>query len=291
MQQHSETFTTIWHWAVFLGLLFAIFAGVTYNKLQKLSQNVKEKSSNIQIALTKKIAEINQLLNMLRGYEDFEQFTQLKVSVDASAVGMTAAYQQSSAMLAAIQGAAQRFPDLKANGQYSQVMGSIQNCEVDIQRNRMIYTAAVKEFNTATLAIPAVLVSRLLGFPPAPYLEFDTSGMPDQSTLREYKSDNNQRMNQLLGPAAGAGRIIQGGQIGGGANTGGRLASSTGSPQLQTGPQYFYLAPGGVPQGPTSIEQIRGMVLAGQLPLNLMVAQTGTTQWTPVNQVAASSFS
>jgi LemA protein len=290
MQQHSETFTTIWHWALFLGVIFAIFAGITYNKLQKLSQNVKEKSSNIQIALTKKIAEINQLLNMLHGYEDFEQFTQLKVSVDSSAVGMTAAYQQSSAMLAAIQGAAQRFPDLKADGQYSRVTASIQNCEVDIQRNRMIYTAAVKEFNTQALAIPAVFVSRLLGFPPAPYLEFDTSGMPDQTNLREFKSDNNQRMNQLLGPASGPGMVIQGGQIGAGSATPNRLASSTGAPQLPAGPQCFYLAPGGVPQGPAAMEQIRGMVLAGQLPLNLLVAQAGTTQWIPINQVTAGQY-
>jgi LemA protein len=277
--------TTILHWAIFLGVIFVIFAGVTYNKLQKLSQNVKEKSSNIQIALTKKISLINQLLNMLKGYEDFEQFTNLKISVDASAVGMTAAYQQSSAMLAAIQGTAQRFPNLKADGQYSRVTASIQACEEDIQRNRLIYTSAVKEFNTSALSFPTVLVSRILGFPAAAYLEFDTSGMPDQNTLREYKSDNNTRMNQLMGPASIPGPVIQG-QIGPGAPSANpRLASSTGSPQLSAGPQYFYLAPGGVPQGPAAIEEIRRLVLAGQLPLNLMVAQAGTTQWIPINQI------
>ena len=283
-----SSITTLFHWLIFIAIVLAVFAGFTYNKLQRLAQNVKEKRSNIQIALSKKIAEINQLINMVKGYQEFEQFTQLKISNDTSASGMNMAYQQSQAMLAAIQGAAQRFPDLKTSGQYHRIEDSIQACERDIQQNRLVFNAVVKEYNNQALAIPAVFVSRLLGFPPASYLEFDTSGMPDETSLRQFKTDDGERLNQMLGQAGGAiagvgkNLVIQAGQVGRSVqeklSTGERAA-------LPAGPQYFYLAPGGVPQGPSALEEIRGMVLKGQLPLNSMVAPVGSTQWIPISQV------
>ncbi len=287
-----ESLISLIRWGIFFGIVIAIFAGFTYNKLQRLAQNVKEKRSNIQVALSKKIAEINQLVNMVKGYQEFEQFTTLKISNDTSASAMNMAYQQSQAMLAAIQGAAQRFPDLKTSGQYHRIEDSIQGCEKNIQQNRLIFNNAVKEYNNAALAIPAVFVSRLLGFPAASYLEFDTSGMPDETSLRQFKTDDGERLNQMLGQAGGAiagvgkNLVIQAGQVGRSVqeklSTGERAA-------LAAGPQYFYLAPGGVPQGPTAIEEIRSMVLQGKLPLNSMVALAGSTQWIPLSQVTASS--
>jgi LemA protein len=284
--------TTLIHWAIFLGVILVIFAGVTYNKLQRLAQNVKEKRSNIQIALSKKIAEINQLLNMVKGYQDFEQFTQLKISNDTSASGMTTAYQQSQATLAAIQGMAQRFPDLKTSSQYHRIEDSIQRCEQNIQQNRLIFNGAVKEYNNSCLAIPAVFVSRLLGFPPVDYLEFDTSGMPDEKGLTPFKSNDSDRLNQMLGHSSsqggGSSMLIQGGSVG--VSPANHL-TGTPAPALPAGPQYFYLAPGGVPQGPTAIEEIRGMVMDGKLPLNSMVAAIGTTEWIPISQAGhPSSF-
>jgi len=289
-----DSITSLFHWAIFIGIVVAIFAGVTYNKLQRLAQNVKEKRSNIQIALSKKIAEINQLLNMVKGYQEFEQFTQLKISSDTSASGMTTAYQQSQATLAAIQGMAQRFPDLQTSSQYHRIEDSIQGCEQNIQQNRLIFNSAVKEYNNNCLAIPAVFVSRILGFPPATYLEFDTSGMQDENSLRQFKTDDGERLNQMLGHAgsavanAGKNLVIQAGQVGRGMTE--RLSANE-VPALSAGPQYFYLAPGGVPQGPTAIEEIRGMVLSGRLPLNSMVAMAGTTEWIPISQASSGNFS
>jgi len=287
-----ESLASLLRWAIFFAIVLAIFAGFTYNKLQRLAQNVKEKRSNIQVALSKKIAEINQLLNMVKGYQEFEQFTQLKISNDTSASGINMAYKQSQATLAAIQGMAQRFPDLKTSSQYHRIEDSIQGCEKNIQQNRLIFNAAVKEYNNAALAIPAVFVARPLGFPPASYLEFDTSGMPDETSLRQFKTDDGDRLNQLLGQAggalAGAGKhlVIQAQQAG--RNMTDRLTAGD-PPALPAGPQYFYLAPGGVPQGPTAIQEIRSLVLQGKLPLNSMVALAGTTQWIPLSQVTANT--
>ena len=199
-----EFLTSLFHLAIFLAIVAAIVLWISYNRLQRAAQNVKEKGSNVQIALSKKISEINQLVTMVKGYQEFEQFTQLKIAADAGSGGMAAAYRESNTTLLAIQAAAQRFPDLKANTQYSRMIDSIQNCEANIQQNRMIYNDAVKSYNSICLSIPAVFYSRALGFPSAPYLEFDTSGLPQENSLREFKTDDGERLNQLLGRAGGA---------------------------------------------------------------------------------------
>lgn len=149
-----DFFVGLFHFAVFLTIVAIIVAWVSYNKLQRAAQNVKEKSSNIQIALSKKISEINQLLTMVKGYQEFEQFTQLRVATVSDVAGMAAVYQQSNTTLAAIQTAAQRFPELLTSTQYHRLIDSIQYCEANIQENRMVYNQAVNAYNSICLAIP-----------------------------------------------------------------------------------------------------------------------------------------
>jgi LemA protein len=187
--------------AIVAAIVVVVPAVVCYNKLQCGAQNVKEKSSNVQISLSKKIAEINQLAGFVKGYQEFEQFTHLKISTDTDPSGLASAYTKSNQTMLAIQSAAQRFPDLKANTQYAWLMDSIKKCESNIQQNRMIYNTAVKEYNNACLSVPTVLFSRTLGFLPAPYLEFDSSGLPPDNALHSFKTDDGERLNALLGQA------------------------------------------------------------------------------------------
>ena len=196
--------TSLFHLAIFLAIVAAVVLWISYNRLQRAAQNVKEKGSNVQIALSKKLSLINQLITVVKNYGEYEQFTHVKISNDTGPAGMAAAYQESSTTLLAIQAAAQRFPDLKADTQYSRLIDSIQGCEDNIQANRLIYNDAVKGYNSACLSIPTVFFSRTLGFPPAPYLEFDTSGLPQENSLREFKTDDGERLNRLMGRAGGA---------------------------------------------------------------------------------------
>jgi LemA protein len=284
-----EFLSSLFHFLIFIAIVFVAIAWFSYNKLQRFAQNVKEKNSNIQIALSKKISEINQLMTMVKGYQDYEQFTQLKVSSDSSPASLVSAYQESGAALTAIQMAVQRFPELQASGQYHRILDSIQNCEFNIQSNRQLYTQAVKEYNSVCLSIPTVFVARLLGFPPAPYLEFDSSGLTQQNALKEFKTDDGERLNQLLGSAgsaiANAGKNIMAtaGEVS--KKVSDKMAEQNAS-HPSVGPRYFYLAQqGGVPQGPATLEEIRSQVIAGKLPLDLKVAAEGTADWVLLSQV------
>lgn len=150
---------------------------VNYNALQRLSQPVKEAASNVQIAISKKLNTINQLVDVVKSYQEAEQFTQLKVSQDyKDTAAMIASYQQAGNMMATIQGVAERFPNLKANEQYRELTGSIKECEGNIQHYRQMYNAAVKAYNIKRSSIPTVFIAQFLGFSEARYLEFDVAG-------------------------------------------------------------------------------------------------------------------
>jgi len=128
-------------------LIVVVIAGL-YNKLQKSSQPVKEAASNVQVAISKKITMLNQLVEVVKNYQEAEQFTLLKISQDSTdTAALIASYQQSGSLLSSIQGIADRFPNLKASDQYQKLMSSISSCEDNIQSNRERYNHVVKEYN------------------------------------------------------------------------------------------------------------------------------------------------
>lgn len=287
MHEVASLISSLIHWAIFLAIVLAVIVWITYNRLQKLSQNVKEWNSNIQIALSKKIAEINQLMTMVKGYQEFEQFTQLKISSDSSAAELASAYQQSDATFSAIQVTAQKFPELKASQQYQRIIDSIQGCERDIQQKREIYNGMVKQYNSAYLSIPAVFLAPLLGFSKAPFLQFDTSGMQQENTLKEFKTDDGERLRELFGKATNAvahtGKSIinKASEVGQSLAEGNTAAKPEGAAQETL---YFYLVEGSAPAGPVPLRAIREQVLAGKLPLTVQVAAVGTSTWIPIQQ-------
>ncbi len=190
---------------IVLFICMVAWAARSYNSLQKLAQSVREKASNAQVAISKKLALINQLINVVKNYQEGEQLVQLKVSQDTSATHLANSYQQSGTVLATVQGIAEKFPNLKANEQYHRLVDSIQRCEQNIQDAREIYNRSVKEYNTERLRIPTIFIARPMGFPEAPYLQFDVTGMNEITSLQDFKTDDGERLQQLF---AGAGNKI-----------------------------------------------------------------------------------
>lgn len=281
----------LFRFLIFLAIVLAGIALFSYNKLQRLSQNIQERSSNVQVAVSRKLSLVNQLIDVVKNFQESEQFTHLKISQDSTAASLTSAYQQSGTVLTSIRGLADRFPNLKNSEQYHRLIDSIQTCEADIQQQRLWYNASVKEYNSVCLSIPTVFVARTIGFGKAPYLEFDHSGVTDVTSLKEFKTDDGERLQQLLTGAgsgiAGATRVIASQA----AQTGKMIADkakeksaerSAEKPRVPLSGSYFYLVPGGVPQGPTSLSQIQAQVAAGTLDRAVLIAEPGTSDWKPL---------
>lgn len=266
-------------WLLFwLAVILGFVAFKSYNKLQGHAQAIRERSSNIQVAISKKLALLNQLIDVVKNFQESEQFTYLKIAQDNSTAGLSTAYQQSGAILTSLQGMADRFPNLKASEQYHRLVNNIETCESDIQGQRESYNLAVREYNTVRLSIPTVFVAGMLGFSTASYLEFDVSGVAEPGHLNNFKTDDGERLQQLLSNA--------GGQIVGAskmlvnhATQASKLAVESVKEKTQAAPVYFYQVSGGVPVGPIKLQALIDQVKAGHLPSGLQVAEVGSSTW------------
>lgn len=267
---------------LFLLLVIVGYIAFRYNGLQKLAQEVRESSSNIQVAISKKVNLINQLIDVVKNYQEGEQFTHLKISQDNAAANMMASYQQSGSVMASLQGMAERFPNLKASDQYQRLMDSIQHCEADIQGNRQRYNHHVKQYNSIRVSIPTVFFAKSLGFSEAPYLEFDVSGA-NMTTLKNFTTDDGGRLTQML-TNAGKGVMDAGKSIAGHASQAGKAIAD--KVKDSTSNKYYYSLPGGVPQGPATLDEINHLVVSGKLAAEVMLAEAGSQEWRPLSSFA-----
>lgn len=191
-----------------LVLVLAAVVGVVaffgYNALRALSEALRESWSNIGVVGRKQASLINQLIDVVKGYQESEKLVMLKVSEDmTSANNVAQMHQQSGMVLSTVTGMARTFPELKSNAQYQRLIDSIQSCETQLEAARQGYNQKVKEYNTKRSSIPSVFYAHTLGFKPASYLELDVNAQSsDMDTMKTFSSaDDGERLNMLMGQA------------------------------------------------------------------------------------------
>jgi hypothetical protein len=132
------------------------------------------------------------------------------------------------------------------------------------------------------LSIPTVFIARFIGFSKAPYLEFDVSGVQDPTALKAFKTDDGERLQQLLSSAGGS---IMGATktLASGAGQAGKLLATRIREQATT--RYFYRSGDGVPKGPVPADDLRRFLTLGSITSDTLVAESGSAEWRPLSSV------
>jgi len=267
---------------ILLLIIVLVVAIMSYNELQKFAQAVRRQASNIQVTISKKLSLINQLIDVVKNYQEAEQFLQLKVSQDNTAAALMSSYQQSGTTLTSIQGMAERFPNLKSNETYLRLIENIEKCESDIQSQRIIYNNCVEHYNQRRLKIPTIFITRFMGFSEAPYLQFDLSGVNDVTSLKEFRTDDGERLQQLLSNAgnslADATKALSNH-----AGATGKLIASKVKEKKQV--RYFYMTPGGTPKGPIGKNELMALKADNQLTADTLISVAGSEMWNSISSI------
>lgn len=188
----------------FLAICLAGYLIHCYNTLRKLAEYIKEAWSNIGVAGRKQVSLINQLIDVVKGYQESEKLVMLKVSDDMSSTNSVSQMQQQSGMvLSTVSSVARQFPELKSNDQYKRLIDSIQKCEDQMETARKTYNEHVRNYNLTRTSVPTVLFARQLGFITASFLEFDGGGEAgEKGAMKQFTTDDDgERLNALLGQA------------------------------------------------------------------------------------------
>jgi LemA protein len=165
---------------VLVVLLLLLWLAVTFNRLVRKRNQVADAWAGIDVQLTRRANLVPNLVEVVKGYRDFERGT-LESVVDARSAAINAkgsgpaergqAEQGVGGALKTIFAVAEAYPDLKANKSFLSLQGELATLEEDIAFARRYYNAQVRDFNTRQQTFPTVILAKPLGFRTSEYFQ------------------------------------------------------------------------------------------------------------------------
>ena len=163
---------------ILLVLLF-IVAGVIwyfvtiYNGLVALKNDIEKSWSNIDVLLKQRHDELTKLLDVCKGYAQFENSTFENIakasSMYTSATTVDQKAQADQAVTSAVRGlfaVAENYPELKTNTSFMQLQGRITEIENAIADRREFYNDTVNTFNIRIAVVPDMFVAGMMHLTP-----------------------------------------------------------------------------------------------------------------------------
>jgi LemA protein len=161
-------------------IFICLIGGCSYNGMVSKEEAVKAKWGSVQSQYQRRSDLIPNLVATVKGVANFEKSTLVEVT-DARARATSiqvdptklnpetiqkyqAAQGQLSSALSRLLVASERYPDLKANQNFSDLQASLEGTENRINVARIDFNSAVQDYNTTIRSFPAVITAKLFGF-------------------------------------------------------------------------------------------------------------------------------
>jgi LemA protein len=174
-----------------LAFLFAIlgvivYVAVMFNGLIALKNDIAKAWANIDILLKQRHDELPKLLEVCKGYMDFERDTLQKITQARStyqqAVSVDQKAQADQSMTSALRGffaVAENYPQLKANDNFTRLQVRITELESEIADRREFYNDSVNTFNIRIQQMPDTLVASFMNLAPRPLFKVEEADKAD----------------------------------------------------------------------------------------------------------------
>ncbi|UJB69377.1 LemA family protein [Acaryochloris sp. 'Moss Beach'] len=151
-------------------LLPLVLGGVVwffFNNLVAKKNQVDQAFSSVDVLLKKRCDVIPSLVSIAKTYMEFEERTLVKVTQLRSQVmkgqGSTEdrvqLENQLSGALANVLALTENYPDLKTDGQFVQLQGSLNEVEEQLSAARRFYNRAVTDYNNSIEMFPSNLIA------------------------------------------------------------------------------------------------------------------------------------
>jgi LemA protein len=176
---------------VLLAFLFAIVGAICYvitifNGLIALKNDIAKAWANIDILLKQRHDELSKLLDVCKGYMDYERDTLQKItqarSMYQQAVSVDQKAQADQSMTSAVRGffaVAENYPELKANDNFMRLQERITELESQIADRREFYNDSVNTFNIRIQQVPDTFVASFMSLKPQPMFKVEEADRAD----------------------------------------------------------------------------------------------------------------
>lgn len=155
---------------------------VLYNRLVRNRFLVSEGFSGIDVQLKRRHNLIPNLVNIVKGYADFERgvlegVTRLRTQLrdDTSIADKVQNENALTSALKTLFAVAENYPDLKASTNFLELQQELSGIEDAIQKSRRYYNATVRNYNIRVHSFPSLVVANLFAFRPADFFALVTT--------------------------------------------------------------------------------------------------------------------
>ena len=161
----------MWLYIVIVIVVIVLFIYLTYNKLVKLNNKVKEAFSTMDVYLKKRWDLIPNLVETVKGYAKHEKSTleeivELRSGVydDMSTPEKMQKNEKMSKNITKLMALAESYPDLKANKNFIDLGNQLSKVEDEIANSRKYYNGTVRDYNNKVQMFPSNIIAKLLGY-------------------------------------------------------------------------------------------------------------------------------
>jgi len=162
-------------------LVAVLLSGCGYNKLVSQDEGIKAAWSEVVNQYQRRADLIPNLVNVVKGYTQYEEKVLKEVTEARSRVGginatpelvndaeafkkFQAAQGELSGALSRLLVVVERYPDLKASAQFQDLQAQLEGTENRITVARGRYISAVQQYNTTRRTFPINLTAAMFGF-------------------------------------------------------------------------------------------------------------------------------
>lgn len=176
---------------IIIGLILILggYLASLNNKLVELDQKATAQWANVESSYQRRADLIPNIVKTAKGYAEFEQETLVavtearskatSVTIDPSNITpeQLARYQEAQAgvtsALARLLAVFERYPDLKANENFKELINELERTEnrINVERNR--FNEEARLFNTEIKKFPTKIFAGMLGFHEKAYFKAD----------------------------------------------------------------------------------------------------------------------
>ncbi|MBA80452.1 MULTISPECIES: LemA family protein [unclassified Leeuwenhoekiella] len=193
---------------VIIGIIFYSFFKGFYNTAITLKEDATAQWGNVESAYQRRADLIPNIVNTAKGYAEFEQKTltdviearskATSVNIDPANISpeQLAQFQQAqsgvSSALSRLLVTVERYPDLKANENFKELINELERTEnrINVERNR--YNDAIRPYNKHIKTFPNNIVNNFIGnFEELTYFE-SNDGAENASEVNFDDLNNNE---------------------------------------------------------------------------------------------------
>tara|TARA_B100000508_G_scaffold141026_1_gene145242 strand:+ start:14392 stop:14937 length:546 start_codon:yes stop_codon:yes gene_type:complete len=160
-------------------VILSVVLWIVYNQLVAARESIDEALSGIDIMLKKRFDLIPRLVEIVKGYSDYEsevfqRVTELRQEQGDDMIKTEKEDAGLNLVSRSIRVNYENYPELKSDKQFLELMKELSEVEDELAMSRRYLNGTIRDYNTKIDVFPNVIVAKMFGFRERSFYEIES---------------------------------------------------------------------------------------------------------------------